>query len=652
MEQKLKKLGIKTVYDLLHHIPSRYQDFSRTVPIPELKIGDQVTIEGQITAIKNIYTKAGKVMQEAELSDGEHTITVVWFRQTYLVKNLPPGTMVALTGKVGFWGRKKAIVSPNYEKIVELQDRLHSGRLLPIYPETAGVTSKWIRRLLSEAFKESQIEDFFEESFLNQYQLLSLQTSLQKIHNPEVLTDTEVGRVRLAFNELIALELSQIERRREWLSKNVALNLSVPPNSVLEFLEKLPFTPTKSQLRSMSEIAEELGQTVPMNRLLEGDVGSGKTLVAAFGAFITGKNNASSLIMAPTQILAQQHHKTLSMLLNPHGIDVVPVTSKEKIKLLDKPAVYVGTQALLFKYISSQTGFVVIDEQHRFGVGQRAHLSTQSDTVPHVLTMTATPIPRTIALTLYGDLNLSTLDEMPSGRKRIKTWVIPPKKRDDAYNWIEKEITENEAQVFVVCPLIDESEHEKMKEVKAATVEYKRLKKLFPKRKIALLHGKMKAKEKDTLLTDFREKKYDILVTTPVVEVGIDIPNATIMVIEAADRFGLAALHQLRGRVGRGEKQSYCLLMTENQSEAVRTRLTAMSKTLSGRELAELDLSLRGPGEIFGTKQSGLPELRIARWTDIDLIKKTKAIANEITKDQKRYQTLFEYLQMLQTAPN
>ncbi len=652
MGKNLKKLAIYSISDLLHHVPSRYSDFSRTASIQDLRIGDMVTVEGQIISLKNIYTKTGKVMQEGVLSDGENTIYVIWFRQVYLVKTLPPGTMVALTGKVGFWGKKKAITAPSYEKIVENKELLHSGRIVPVYPETAGITSKWLRRLVNEAISRLEVEDFLSSKFLSTHQLLPLVDGFKKVHAPQDLVETEVGRTRLAFNELLGLEIAQRQRRREWLAKSVAMKLSVTNADIFDFLAKIPFTPTSSQSRSMGELAQELSKEIPMNRLLEGDVGSGKTLVAAFAAYVAAKNNVVTLIMAPTQILATQHEKVLKELLAPFGIPVNLVTAREKTKTLKERGVYVGTQALLFKLISKEVGLVVIDEQHRFGVGQRSRLAELGTQVPHILTMTATPIPRTIALTLYGDLSLSTLDELPKGRIPIKTWVVTPKKRDSAYEWVKKEIEEHEAQVFVVCPLIDESENEKMKEVKSATVEYNRLKKLFPKKKIALLHGKMKSAEKDAILADFKDKKYDILVSTPVVEVGIDIPNATIMVIEAADRFGLAALHQLRGRVGRGSKQSYCLLMSENTSEKVQTRLTAMSKTLSGRELAELDLSLRGPGEIFGTKQSGLPELKIARWTDIDLIKKVKQSADEVINTKELYEAVMEYFKAIQKAAN
>ncbi len=652
METKLKKLGIKNVRDLLHHVPSRYSDYSNVTPLNEVQIGDQLTIEAQVVSIKNIFSKSGKVMQEAVISDGEHSLIAVWFRQTYLPKTLPPGTQVAFTGKIGFWGKKKAIVAPSFEKLVENTERLHSGRIVPTYRETAGVTSKWLRRVVHNTLKQLSEEDFLSSDITEKYVFADLITSLKLIHEPATIEDVELGRRRLAFNELLMHQLAQRERQMAWTDKHAAKKLSVSSTLLLEFLSKLPFTPTKSQIRAMGEIANDLALSVPMNRLLEGDVGSGKTAVAAFAMFVGYLNGVTSLIMAPTQILAAQHAQTISSLLAPFNIPVIAVSSIEKAKKINETAVYVGTHALLFKLIHSQVGVIVIDEQHRFGVTQRAQLAEQGKRVPHVLTMTATPIPRTIALTLYGDLALSTLDELPAGRKKITTWVIPPKKRKASYEWIDKQIEETDSQVFVVCPLIDESESEKMKEVKAAKTEFERLTKVFKNRRLTLLHGKMKVGEKQAVLDDFKAKKYDILVTTPVVEVGIDIPNATIMMIEAADRFGLAALHQLRGRVGRGEKQSYCLLMSDNQSEKSKKRLTAMSKTMSGLELAELDLSLRGPGEIFGTKQSGIAELTIARWTDVELIKLSKEVADHIMTNPEDFRPVFEYYKGFQEAAN
>jgi ATP-dependent DNA helicase RecG len=373
---------------------------------------------------------------------------------------------------------------------------------------------------------------------------------------------------------------------------------------------------------------------------LEGDVGSGKTAVAAAGIYAALLNNKKSIVMAPTQILAEQHFKTISQLLPKTKVELITSATKK----FDKDAsVFIGTHALLHKKIDfSDVSFVVIDEQHRFGVEQRSHLVNGKNT-PHILTMTATPIPRTVALTTYGDLDLSVLTDMPAKRQKITTWVIPEEKRKGAYDWINKQLTTYHTQAFIVCPLIDVSEHETMKDIKSVLNEFESLKKIFKKQKLGLLHGKLKPSEKNKVLDDFRNKKIDILVTTPVVEVGIDIPNATIMMIEASERFGLAQLHQLRGRVGRGDKKSYCLLFSNIKYSK---RLKAMEKESSGFELAEIDLKLRGPGEIFGTHQSGFPELKVASWNNYEMIHDAKEVAKVITQKPKEYPELFKNLKM------
>ncbi|KKU09031.1 MAG: ATP-dependent DNA helicase RecG, partial [Candidatus Woesebacteria bacterium GW2011_GWB1_45_5] len=379
---------------------------------------------------------------------------------------------------------------------------------------------------------------------------------------------------------------------------------------------------------------KDLSDKVPMNRLLEGDVGSGKTAVAAIAAFAAFANGFQTVIMAPTQILAEQHYATLNELFKDYKVRLSLITSSTKKSDLGRADVFVGTHALIHKKISfSNIALVVIDEQHRFGVEQRAHLVKKSGT-PHVLTMTATPIPRTIALTTYGDLDLSVLTEMPKGRDKITTWTVPPQKRQSAYGWIKKQLAGSKSQVFIICPLIEESEKETMEGVKAATEEFRNLKSIFSHFKLGLLHGRLKAKEKEKVLGNFRNRKIDVLVSTPVVEVGIDIPNATVMVIEDAERFGLAQLHQLRGRVGRGNKKSYCLLFSKIKYSR---RLAAMEKTHSGFELAELDLKLRGPGEIFGTRQSGFAELKVASWGNYELIRETRDLAENIMENPSKF---------------
>jgi ATP-dependent DNA helicase RecG len=451
----------------------------------------------------------------------------------------------------------------------------------------------------------------------------------------------------LSFDELFLLQLTAMERKLNW-NKNLisnAFEVEKFRSKIDEFLAKLPFTLTGAQKRVIEEIFRDLAKTKPMNRLFEGDVGSGKTVVSAIAMFLSYLNGFQSVLMAPTEILAEQHYKTISQLLESFRIKVGFATGNKKIKINDFD-VLVGTHAVLSERINfDKLGLVVIDEQQRFGVEQRALIRSKGKN-PHLLTMTATPIPRTIALTLYGDLDLSILDEMPHGRKIIKTWLVPPEKRTNAYSWIEKQIKETKSQVFIVCPFIEESET--MQTVKAASKEFENLQKnVFKNLKLGLLHGKMKSKEKEEVLGKFRDGKIDILVATPVVEVGIDIPNATIIVIEASERFGLAQLHQLRGRVGRGDKQSYCLLFTDSKSPQTIERLKAMEKHNIGAELAELDLRLRGPGEIYGTQQHGRKMLKIASFSDFDLIQKVRKEAEEIFPNLKSYPRLSEKLKTI-----
>jgi len=480
--------------------------------------------------------------------------------------------------------------------------------------------------------------------------------ALEKIHDPKTTDEWERARRRLAFNELLLLQIQSTFKKQEFREENIAKRINIEDKNHNEFVNSLPFTLTNSQIKAVSEIKSSLGEKYPMNRLLEGDVGSGKTVVAGFGIFSSFVNNYQTVLLAPTQVLAAQHFNTLNNLLSNFGVRVSLVTGSETTKDLGRPDLLVGTHALLHRpALFDNVALLIIDEQHRFGVKQRSKLMENAKSaghMPHVLSMTATPIPRTISLTLYGDLDLSSLDEMPEGRKPVKTWVVKPKKRKAAYKWIEEQISKDGVQAFVVCPLIDESDAETLKEVKAASVEYEKIRKALPKLKVGLLHGRLKPKEKEAVLNDFRKGKSDILVSTPVVEVGVDIANATIMMIEAADRFGLAQLHQLRGRVGRGDKQSYCLLFTENKSRKIIKRLEFVSKTNSGRDLAKEDLKTRGPGEIFGTKQHGLPEIKIARWTDIDLIKSSRKLAEKAVADQKGHKNIIKYYKSKQITSN
>lgn len=637
---KLKKIGIDTVNDLIFHIPARYQDFSLITPISTLQPGEKVTIQGQVVQIKNIYTHTGKRIQEAIVSDGGEEIKVTWFNQPYLAKSLPAGTQVSLSGRVETFGRKKKLVAPEWEKIGQgtvqsAQGTVHTGRLVPIYPETEGLSSKWLRNKITTLLPTAidQVKDPLPETILKKYSLLPLAQALTQSHFPTSSNEAQIARHRLAFDELFYLQFKSLVRKKQWKEKKVGRGLTIDKDKVLEFIKSLPFTLTESQKKAGREILLDLKKEEPMNRLLEGDVGSGKTVVAALACFIAHINGCQSAIMAPTQILATQHFNTLNNLLTPHGINIQLVAGGNRKLREITGDVVVGTHALVHTKVPFENlGVVVIDEQHRFGVRQRAVLAEQKGkTAPHVLTMTATPIPRTVALTAYGDLDLSTLDELPSGRTPIKTWVVPPQKREAAYNWIRERVEKTDEQAFIVCPLIEESEKEGMKTVRAATAEFENLQNnIFPGLCLALLHGKIKAGQRGEIMKKMITGKIDILVATPVVEVGIDIPQATVILVEAAERFGLAQLHQLRGRVGRGSKQSYCLLFSENRSPQVMRRLKSLEKGLSGRQLAEIDLEIRGPGEMYGTAQHGYPELKVASFSDYELIKSARSAAEEL----------------------
>src|SRR5258706_1605797 len=567
-------------------------------------------------------------MQIGSVEDASGKMMVVWFNPPFLTKMLYPGRFVFFSGKFGFFSRKLCLSSPDYE-ILDDEDKetVHTGRFVPVYPETMGLSSKWLRTQILRAFKDPILElsDNVPKEVLNKHNLIGLKEAIDKVHFPKSLEDAEVGRKRLAFNELLNLQLKSLIRKLDWKENKVGNIVKINHGEIDKFISSLPFKLTVSQDKAVKETLADLSLKIPMNRLLEGDVGSGKTVVAATGAFAAFLNGYQTLIMAPTQILAQQHYETFRSLLSPFNVRISLVTSSVNKSDLGRNDIFIGTHSLIkSKIVLDKVAFVVIDEQHRFGVEQRRHLVKRTGT-PHVLTMTATPIPRTVALTTYGDLDLSVLTDMPKGRQKVTTWVVPETKRKKAYEWIEKQVKGEKparnassiadaggSQVFIVCPLIEDSDTETLADVKSVTSEFAKLKSIFKGLKLGLLHGRMKHDEKTTVLSDFRSRRIDILVATPVVEVGIDIPNATIMVIEAAERFGLAGLHQLRGRVGRGAKQSYCLLFSNFHSGMAYTRLRAMAKTHSGFELAELDLSLRGPGEIFGTAQSGFPELKIA----------------------------------------
>ncbi len=670
---RLEKLGILTLFDFLYFIPTRYEDYSLVSRIGQVQAGEVVTLRGQVLEIKNEYTRNFKKLQKAVIADKSGSIEIIWFNQPFLIKYIHVNDTLSVSGRVDFYRSKLMLQSPDYEVLTQNSINIHTGRLVPVYHETKGVTSKWIRRQIYKLLGEykNDLTEFLPDRLIKENHFMELGRAIETVHFPENYSEALMAKERLAFDELFLLQLRGQERRFEW-NKNMLgkmFQITKYQPELEKLISSLPFTLTQAQQLALKEITSDLGRKTPMNRLLQGDVGSGKTIVSAIAMYLAFLNGFQSTLMAPTEILAQQHFATISKLLLPFGVKVDLVTGSKKLvrgtnyevqgteksrnsKFLIRNSdvefdILVGTHAVLSEKIKFQNlGLVIIDEQQRFGVRQRGIIRSKGQN-PHLLTMTATPIPRTVALTMYGDLDLSYLFEMPRGRKIVKTWLVPEEKRDGAYDWIRKQILTHNSQAFIICPFIDESES--MQTVKAASIEFERLRKdVFPDLKLGLLHGKLKAKEKNSVLTDFKDKKFHILVATPVVEVGIDIANATIIMIEASERFGLSQLHQLRGRVGRGDKQSYCLLFTQSNNTSTLTRLQAMEKSNIGSELAELDLKLRGPGDIYGTTQHGLPRLKVANFSDFPLIQKAKDSAAFIFPRLSSYPKLVEKIEKLE----
>ena len=674
MLPRLRRLGIATIDDLIHHFPARYEDFSNVVPIETITVpGAVASVQGEVTKIETVRAwKRRLTITTAYVADESDTIRIVWFNQPYLEDTFKEGTLVSLSGKVAQDKRGIYLSSPSYEKLGagDLPGRQaglsHTGRLVPIYPETEGITSKYLRFLIKPIIESiGTLPDPLSENILQRYQLPDYVSALKAIHFPAKIEDAQPARKRFAFEELLLIQLRTLQDRAAMHALQ-APQIAFDKNLIADFVQHLPFILTDDQRIAAFEILRDISQPHPMNRLLNGDVGSGKTVVALIAAYQTAHTHYQSVFMAPTEILAKQHYATITSLLpDTRDITVGLLTgsgarqfpsdevTEEKIskKLLTKKIaegkidIIIGTHAVVQKSVTfAKLGLVIIDEQHRFGVKQRMKLIKEQKLVPHLLSMTATPIPRTLALTIYGDLDVSLLKQKPKGRQEIITRVVPEGRRQEAYSFIEKQIREGR-QVFVICPRIeasrttDEEGHEILKkpsqaklmwaEVKAVTQEFEKLSKIvFPHRHVAMLHGKLPAKEKEQIMLDYKNKKHDILVSTSVVEVGVDVPNATIMMIESAERFGLAPLHQFRGRVGRGSHQSYCFLFT-TEGGATR-RLQAMEKTNDGFQLAEMDLKIRGPGEFTGTQQSGIPDLAMASLTDIDLIKQAREEAKSI----------------------
>ncbi|MSQ22499.1 MAG: ATP-dependent DNA helicase RecG [Dehalococcoidia bacterium] len=644
----LDKLGVKTVRDLVYLFPRRHNEV-RT--IAQLRHDEDQAIVATIWEARRI--RLGRSLQAAEAVVGDDTgnIRVVWYNQPYLAQRFKPGSRYVLSGRVSIYRGGLVLDSPEYEEMRPdggMEPLVQPGRLFPVYPLTEGITQQTLRRIVRKALARAvdAAQDILPNDILERQSLLPVRRALWQAHYPDSQQAYEAARRRLAFEELFLLQLGVLARRRQEASGATGVALSPPPGVVESFLGSLPFQLTQAQRRVLGEVlADMAGGDRPMSRLLQGEVGSGKTVVALAALLVAVACGYQGAIMAPTEVLAEQHFLTvkrlleglahplakeylLSVYLDPFPRPVMvglllgsmtAASKKEVRRLLAAGSLdlAIGTHALIQEDVDiPKLALAVVDEQHRFGVMQRAALR-QMGQRPHLLVMSATPIPRTLALTLYGDLDLSTIDELPPGRQRIRTRVVSSDRRTPVYDFIRKEVQAGR-QGFAIYPLIDESE---AVNARAAVKEHERLATdVFPDLRVGLLHGRMPMREKQEVMDKFRRGDIDVLVSTPVVEVGIDVPNATVMLIEGADRFGLAQLHQFRGRVGRGQHASYCILVAESPSEEARERLAAMEKIEDGFKLAEVDLELRGPGDYFGTRQSGLPDLRMARLTDAELL--------------------------------
>ncbi len=714
-KKALHKLKLFSVADLIFDFPVRYSDISEVKRITELTAGDVATVYGKVS---NLRTKKGfhsKIpMAEGTIEDLSGKIKIIWFNQAYLAKMIHEGDTVKLTGKVTESKSGTYLANPEFEKMLDMPIDSHNtlfrpprvagtpplqgeikneGFSYPIYAETRGITSKWFYHAIEKILREKtldNLEDYVPADILKKYNLPTLKTALIWIHKPKDKDDAESARKRFAFEEVFCIQLERQHDKFEY-RKNKSFQIKKDDVSVQDFLKRFPFEPTNSQKNSIETILNDIGKNVPMSRLLEGDVGSGKTAVAATASYLTvkqrpnGQNfgNLQVAYMAPTEILAAQHFESFIQYFRHLPINIGLITGSGCRKFPSKtigPAngaswtdisrtqllkwvangeipILIGTHALIQKAVKFKNlALVVIDEQHRFGTAQRRKLVRKDGVAPHLLSMTATPIPRTLALTVYGDLDLSLLDEMPAGRKQIITEIITPNKRTETYEKIRKEL-ESGRQLYIICPRINEPDPEKelALNMKSVTEEAKRLKKdVFKEYEIGILHSKMSKEKKEAVMQEFTEGKIHILCATSVVEVGVNVPNATVIVIEGAERFGLAQLHQLRGRVIRSTHQAYCYVFAEAKSEKTMDRLKALKTAKNGFELAELDLALRGAGELGGTKQWGITDLGMeaiknlkmveaARTEAIRLIEEDPELINYPLLKQKVHQKVSEF---------
>lgn len=634
----LAKLGVETVGDMLQLYPRRYDDYSIMKPIQRLETGEKVTLIGTVWDVRARRTRGNQEVIQAVITDGTGQIQATWFGQPWQLNKLRAGLRVVMQGTVEQYLGRPVFNNPDWEMLA--LDSLRTGAIVPIYPLTQGLSSHRMRQMMQGVVEQwaSRMVDPLPAGVVQRQKLLPLGRAIHHIHLPESQESLVAARRRLIFDELFLLQLGMLGQRRDWQS--IPARPLAPTDDLRQrFIASLPYTLTGAQGRVIGEIVADLAQAKPMSRMLQGDVGAGKTVVAAAALVTAVAAGAQGALMAPTEILAEQHYRGLSQLLAPLGITAVLLTGSKSAA--DKRAAYealasgaaqvaIGTHALIQPDVAfANLGLTIVDEQHRFGVDQRKALKDKGPAglTPHMLVMSATPIPRSLALSLYGDLDLSALDEMPPGRQEIKTRWVRPSERWRCYDFVRRHINEGR-QAYVICPLVEESD--KIEAV-AAVEEYERLQsEIFPEFKLGLVHGKLPASEKEAVMRQFYAGELHMLVSTSVIEVGVDVPNSTVMMIEGANRFGLAQLHQFRGRVGRGEHQSYCLLVADETTPEAEARLVALEQSNDGFQLAEKDLELRGPGEFFGRRQSGLPELKLASLSDMTMLTAARAEADLI----------------------
>ncbi|PKO18495.1 MAG: DNA helicase RecG [Chloroflexi bacterium HGW-Chloroflexi-10] len=638
----LAEIGIETLRDVIFHFPRKYDDYSQLKTINKLKYKEKVTVLAIIKSAHTRPSKNGKVkITEVIVEDGTGSLRITFFNQPFLEKKLAPGIEILLSGTTDMYLGRFVMNNPEWE--LAENDPIYESGIIPSYRSTQNFSQKQIRKSISQAisFWAGRLPECYPNRMLEEAELMNFSQALYEIHIPSSMENLKKARERLSFDEIFFLQLEVLQQKKNWQS-DTAIKYGVDEQFISKLEQNISFELTSAQKRSIADIRNDFERGIPMSRLIQGDVGSGKTMVAAFGIAITAANGFQTALMAPTSILAEQHYKNIlkffetNQLLSPKKIRLLvgdtSESEKEDIRRgLENGNIFViiGTHALIEAPIQFKAlQLVIIDEQHRFGVEQRKKLREKGRT-PHLLAMSATPIPRSLALTIYGDMDLSVINEMPPGRQPVETYIVTPLDRERIYQIVLKQI-ESGRQVFFIFPLVESDDEDPEKEAKSAVNQHVHLKqKVFPQFEIGLLHGRMRPDEKEEVMRGFRDQKYQILVSTTVVEVGVDIPNASVMVIEGANRFGLAQLHQLRGRVGRGMHKSYCLLIPENEDALENQRLLAMSESNDGFVLAEKDLEQRGPGNFLGTDQSGFGDLRLANIMNTRLIEKARSFAEK-----------------------